>query len=310
MKIFHREIGEGKNNLIIIHGLYGCSDNWISIARKLSSACAKTPVSDAKSSFSRLAKAEDPPFTGVNEESSDKHNEENGVLAQRLSSDFKIYIPDIRNHGKSFWSEKNDYDSLVGDLRRFILDLNIKSPIIMGHSMGGKIAMKFTASYPEIVKKLIIIDISPANTDPFQKHGEHSHSEIIKILNNINLSQIKNTSEAIELLKKKFNSENFARFMLKNISKENGIMKWKINITAINKAIHEIMEETPNESARIYNPALFIKGGASQYVTTKGEKMIKTIFLNSQIKVIPETSHWLHVEEPEKLVRIIKDFAN
>ncbi|RYX99620.1 alpha/beta fold hydrolase, partial [bacterium] len=138
MKLFFKKLGEGKP-IIILHGLFGSSDNWLTISKK---------------------------------------------LADRYS----IYLLDVRNHGQSPHSDDHSYQAMVGDLSEFIRDNNIEKPIIIGHSMGGKIAMNFAVDHPEVPEKIVVVDIAP-------KMYQHENKSNLEAMLAINLEEIKNLAD-------------------------------------------------------------------------------------------------------------------
>ncbi len=167
-KLNYRKFGEGEP-LIIMHGLFGSSDNWVSIARELMQYCM-------------------------------------------------VYVIDLRNHGASPHLPEHNYNVMVNDLVEFMNDNDIGQATIMGHSMGGKVAMFFTALYPERVKKLVVIDISP-RTCKFDKEDDlvADHRFILEKLESFNLQYIKSRSEINLQLTKVIPSAGVRQFLLKNI---------------------------------------------------------------------------------------------
>ncbi len=258
MELFFRKYGTSKQNVIILHGLYGSSDNWVSIAKILS-----------------------------------KH--------------FSVFIPDQRNHGQSPKSNEFNYTVLINDLNNFINKNKITNPIIIGHSMGGKVAMYFNYSYPDIAKKLIIIDIAPK--DYSNDKNNEFHKKIISFMLRLNLNDFNNRKDLSMFIFDKIKDKRLTHFILKNIKRDRNNFSWKINIDVINSELQNILSEDYNKKIKnILTPTLFIKADKSDYIKTSDFSLIKNIFTNSNIITINDTSHWIHSEKPDELCNLILNF--
>ncbi len=262
MKLFYRKYGEGFP-LIILHGLYGCSDNWVSIGKE-------------------------------------------------LSKTFKVFIPDLRNHGHSPHSNEHNYRVMTTDLIEFMNSHSIEKAILLGHSMGGKIAMNFSLSYPERVTKMIILDIAPKTYSFNDDIKTNNHKKIINTLLNFDLTKFDNRKDIfIEFAKTNLQS-NFQKFLLKNIYRDkNNNFSWRINIKAINENLSELMSGLEKELSTSNNlPCLFIKAENSNYILENDYALIKRLFPNSNIIIIKNATHWLHIEYPKLIVKNILDFTS
>lgn len=250
MKLFHREFGEGQP-LIIVHGLFGSSDNWLSIAKELSG--------------------------------------------------FKVYLPDLRNHGQSPHSDVFTYEAMSEDLNEFLSDHAIDNPVIAGHSMGGKAVMKFAVDHPGLLEKLILVDIAPRF---YKRH----HDTILEGLNSIDPLKIQSRQEADEILSKYESSFPVRQFLLKNLSREGDSFYWKFNLPVLTEQIENVGKAL-EEDKSFTKPALFIKGERSKYITDSDVPMIKKIFPASEINVIKNAGHWVHAEQPAAFVEAVRQFV-
>jgi len=263
-KLNFRKLGEGEP-LIIMHGLYGSSDNWVSIARE-------------------------------------------------LMTNFSVYIIDMRNHGASPHLPDHNYQVMTNDLIEFMNENEIYSSIILGHSMGGKVAMFFTAMNPERVKKLVIVDISPRSYNLEKGDNQVTHHEqILDGLSSINLANIENRVQVDDALAQTIESQRIRQFLLKNLRRNrDGSYHWKINIDVLKQNLPSVLIglEDEKEELNIYsNPTLFIKGENSDYINTTDEKMIKEYFSKSKIITINNASHWVHAEKPDEFIKAVKEFV-
>ena len=153
-------------------------------------------------------------------------------IAKTLSIDYQVHILDQRNHGKSFQNEIHNYDEMSYDLYEYIKSHQIKSPIILGHSMGGKTAMCFALKYPELLKKLIIVDIAP-------KNYENNYNSLIQKLIEINNAKLDSRKEAYFMLQKTNIDNHTVQFLLKNLFWNNKKLEFRFNLTALNASIEE-----------------------------------------------------------------------
>lgn len=254
MKLFYRNFGSGQP-IIVLHGLFGISDNWI-------------------------------PF---------------GKLMAKKN--FNVFIPDLRNHGQSPHCFTFNYQSLLQDLVDFINDNKIHNPIILGHSMGGKIAMLYALEYTSKVSKLIVVDVS-LRTYTKKTH----HIALVNAMLSIDFSIAKTRAEIEKQLLPEISDERIRNFLMKNIKrKDKNSYEWKINMESIYNNIDLIYEGINIESV-FDGPTIFIRGGISTYVSVDDYPKIKKHFPNSKIHTIEDASHWVQVDAPEQFVSIIDGF--
>lgn len=252
MQLFSRELGEGKQELIILHGLFGSCDNWLT--------------------FSKL-----------------------------LSDRYKIYLLDQRNHGRSPWDNGFDYNLMADDLLEFITQHRLSNPIIIGHSMGGKAAMRFASKYPDMIKKLVVVDIGP-------KYYKPHHQRYLAALHALVLTQINNRVEAEEKISQFIPENDVKQFLLKNLYRtDEGAFAWRMNLEVITKNIDNIGEGL-DANIKFRSPTLFVRGGKSDYITEDDLIMIKWMFPNSQVVTIPECGHWVQAEKPQQLSELLVEF--
>lgn len=263
MKLFKREFGTGEP-LIVLHGLYGSSDNWIS-------------------------------------------------LAGQFQKNFRVILVDQRNHGNSPHSEVHTYDSMADDLFELFQDNGIANAYILGHSMGGKVALRFAQKYPMQVKALIIVDIAPWAYDlPLSPDyaWENEHVRIISGLNAIPIKTISRRSEADAILSYTIASEQVRNFLLKNLKHEkDGTFSWKLNIKALKANLPHLMGSVLNGNADIQGTKiLFLRGELSNYIPLEKIEKLKHLFPNSEVVTIRNTSHWIHAENPKEFIESVNKF--
>jgi len=214
-------------------------------------------------------------------------------ISKKLAKDnYEVHLPDARNHGKSPHSKHFSYELMNQDLKTYFNDHNLKNVILIGHSMGGKTAMHFASKYPEFVKKLIVVDISP-------KHYQPHHDDILDSLKQLQSNKLNSRTEAEEILKAKIKDQGVRLFLLKNLKRESdNTLSLKPNIDAFSNNRDEIGKSLP-ENYSFDGPTLFIKGENSSYIQNEGFKEIAIHFSNFKIESIHNSGHWVHAENPD-----------
>jgi len=256
MQLFHRKFGNpGDQPVIILHGLFGISDNWVSYGKRIA------------------------------------------------QEGFEVFIVDMRNHGQSPQSDTFNYLALIIDLFDFIDDHDIDCPILIGHSMGGKVAMRFALENPIMVKKLVVVDITMKAYGP-RPH----HQKIIRAMKSVDLSTVKNRREVEEQLAPLIPEIRIRQFILKNLHRKNdNSFEWRIYLPGIETNL-DAMFDAIDTIIKFDKPTLFIKGGASDYILLEDFEQIRYNFPNAEIVTIEGTSHWVHVEAAEKFYLLTSGF--
>ena len=216
---------------------------------------------------------------------------------------FQTHMLDMRNHGKSFHSDEFSYEVMCQDVLEYCQEHNLRKVSIIGHSMGGKVAMLFATIYPERVEKLIIADIGP-------KYYAPHHQDILAGLNAVDFS-IKPSRIVVEETLFPFIQDFGTRqFLMKNLYwVEPGQLAFRFNLDVFNRKIDQIGTVLP-ENAHFDKPTLFIRGGNSKYILDTDIPEINKHFPNFELTTIPNVGHWLHAENPklffEETARFLK----
>lgn len=258
MQLFFRRYGDINNpSIIILHGLFGVSDNWVSFARRLS------------------------------------------------MEGFNVWALDQRNHGRSPQSPNFNYLALTDDLFDFIDEHEIEDPIIIGHSMGGKVAMRFALENPHLVKKMLIVDITMKAYGP-----RDNHKDIIKAMKAVDFSKVE-TRQDVENQVSPFIPEiRIRQFIMKHLRRTEGNQfEWQINIGGIEPNLDQMFDAIDTIN-KFNKPALFIRGGASDYILPGDYDQIRYNFPRAEIITIEGASHWVHVEAAERFYTLAFGFVS
>lgn len=205
---------------------------------------------------------------------------------------FQVHMIDLRNHGKSFHSDEFNYTVMSNDILEYCQQHNLSDVSIIGHSMGGKVAMLFATAHPEMVEKLIVADIGP-------KYYAPHHQDILAGLNAVDFSTKPDRTQVEEILYPFISDFDTRQFLMKNLYwKQPGQLAFRFNLPVFNAKIETIGEALPDAS-HFDKPTLFIRGGNSRYILDSDFAEIKKHFPNTGFATIPNAGHWLHAENPK-----------
>lgn len=250
MELFHRIYGEGKP-MVILHGLFGFSDNWQS-------------------------------------------------QAKIFSAYFQVITVDLRNHGHSPWSDEFSYELMAEDVNDLLLQLNIEKCILIGHSMGGKVAIHFAQKFETKIEKLIVVDMG------IKKYPPH-HQHILEALHSLPLDELKTRNEAAAILREKLQNEGVVQFLLKNLYWQDKKLTWRMNLPLLELKMDEILAAAP--AVPVHLPSLFIRGGLSNYILDEDWENIENLFSDAELITIPDAGHWVHAEKLDDFTENVLKFC-
>lgn len=225
------------------------------------------------------------------------------TIAKALAETHTVYIVDQRNHGRSPHFSTMSYALMAEDLKEFMESHWIFKAHIIGHSMGGKTAMQFAADHPEMVDKLVIVDIGP-------QAYPGGHQEIFDALFALDLKKLDSRKEAAALLKPKIPDAGVRQFLLKNLTrdKSNGY-RWKMNLPVIYENYNDILRAIEPD-VHFERKTLFIRGGKSNYIRDQDIPVIKSKYPSAKVTTIEKAGHWVHAEAPEAFLQAVQAFLN
>lgn len=252
--LHYKSFGQGQP-VIILHGLFGSSRNWQTIARK-------------------------------------------------LADSYQVTVVDLRNHGQSDHVNSMTYFDMAEDISHLIKLSGLKNVSIIGHSMGGKVAMITSLLYKEIVANLVVIDIAPVKYS-------HTYEKLFLAMKSMPLGNIKNRKDAELYLDEKINDAWLTQFLLQNLISTDQGYQWQINLSAIELNISDINQFPKIDDNNKYdNQSLFIGGVNSEFIRPEFHAKIYRHFPGAKIKMIENAGHMLHVEQPVETLNSIKSFLD
>jgi pimeloyl-ACP methyl ester carboxylesterase len=225
-----------------------------------------------------------------------------GVIARGLSRHARVLSMDLRNHGDSPHDPRMDYPTMAADISETMASLGVPKAAVAGHSMGGKVAMMLALTRPAVVEKLIVMDIAPV------AYGRHGYAAYVEAMKRIPLTNEINRKAASEMLAPAIPESSMRLFLLSNlVLGENP--HWRFGLEEIGGAMPNLVKwHLPPDAAPYPGPALFLRGGNSDYVPPEAEAPIRELFPNARIETIPNAAHWLHAEQPKVVLAALEVF--
>ncbi len=231
-----------------------------------------------------------------------------GGIARRLQDDWQIHALDQRNHGSSPHTETMDYPAMASDVIAYMDRQGIEKACILGHSMGGKVAMQVALQAPARVERVIVADIAPVSYKP-------RHDAILEGLKSIDLNAVASRQDADQRLAEQVDALATRQFLLKNLERvprdeqlEGGpLFRWRLNLPVID-ACYGNLSQAPEGDGPYQGPVLFLKGADSAYIQEKHRESIQQLFPAAELRVIQDTGHWLHAEKPDTFAALCRRF--
>lgn len=223
------------------------------------------------------------------------------TFGKKLAEFYQVFLIDQRDHGKSPHTSDFDYQLLANDLKSFMDQQGLSKVKLIGHSMGGKTIMQFAMDYPELIEKMIVVDIGV-------KQYTGGHEDIIQALQSVPVSEIASRNEAEEILSQTIKEKGVRLFLMKNLSRNpEGGYRWKMNLDLLERNYPVIMSWNLLENYSEVN-SLFVKGGNSKYILEKDATGIYAVFPNADIQTIDDAGHWIHAEKPLELLNMVLSY--
>jgi len=223
-------------------------------------------------------------------------------IARMMESQYQSIVVDMRNHGRSPHDPEMNFKVMTDDILELMTDLNLDKVSLLGHSMGGKVAMQFTLLHPAMVDKLIVVDIAP-------KYYAPHHDAVIEAIGSIDPKLLTDRTGAENVLARFLgNDQSTIQFLMKNLSRlPEGGFEWKPNMPVIIDAYYHLIKDvTPTEPFK--GPVLFVRGEKSRYILDDDIPHIKDLFPNSSLVTIPGAGHWVHADTPETFTKTVLAF--
>ncbi|XOV77707.1 MAG: alpha/beta fold hydrolase [Aestuariibacter sp.] len=223
-----------------------------------------------------------------------------GVIAKQLQQQFQVISIDLPDHGRSPHSNQFSYQQYAQSIVDTLDSLQIGECHLLGHSMGGKVAMTIALSNAKRVKKLLVADIAPVKYEP-------RHDNVFKALTAVDLDNISSRTEADKQMAQYVEEIGVRQFLLKSLEKTDTGFRWRFNLNMLQRD-YESLSAGMDSSNSFDKPTLFVKGGNSNYISEAHQQAILQLFPRANAKIINDTGHWLHAEKPFVFAGIAERF--
>ncbi|MDP8567297.1 alpha/beta fold hydrolase [Methylophilus aquaticus] len=220
-----------------------------------------------------------------------------GSIARQLAQHYQVISVDLRNHGRSPHHASQTYADMAADVLAVCDSLGITQMHLLGHSLGGKVAMQFATQYPERLHSLMVVDMA-------MRAYADAHTSLLDAMLALDVSQLTTRSEADKALTAAIDDVMVRQFLLTNLVKVEDQLQWRINLPAL-KANYVHFQAAL--AAHFENPSLFIRGAHSEYVHAKDMAEIQHHFTRAEFVTLP-TGHWVHAEQPQLFTQALQDF--
>ncbi len=223
-----------------------------------------------------------------------------GAIARGLAPQFRVVSLDLRNHGDSPHDAAMSYPIMADDVAETIATLGITTAVLAGHSMGGKIAMHVALAHPGLITKLAVLDIAPVTY-------MHGYDDFAAAMQALPLTSSLTRSAADAALAAAIPEPTYRAFLLNNLIL-GGQPRWRVGLDEIRAAMPEMLKWQDPLSAPFPNPALFLRGGNSDYLRESSHEKITALFPHVTIKTIENAAHWLHADQPKAVIAALQEF--
>jgi esterase len=223
-------------------------------------------------------------------------------IARALATQIEVWLVDLRNHGRSPHADEMSYPALANDVLELLDSERLSPAIILGHSLGGKVAMRLALQEPARVAGLIVADIAPVTYSDRFYH-------MVKLLQDLPLAEITSRVDADAWLGQWIGDGRLRQFLLQNLEFAEGAYRWRVNLAAIARSLPEVFGFPDVPEGRAYlGPCLFIHGALSNFVRPEHDAVIKAWFPQAVIETLPEAGHWLHADQPQAFIALVEAF--
>ncbi len=222
-------------------------------------------------------------------------------VVKRLQEDYRLILPDLRNHGRSPHHPQMDYPAMAGDLLALLDRLELENASLVGHSMGGKAAMWLALNQPERVGRLLVGDIAPVGYP-------NRFAEIFAGLCELPLASLPSRESADQRLARRVPNDAVRQFLLQNLVRQPAGWAWRFNLPVLSGSIDALAGFPPDQGLSYAGETMFLYGERSDYVKPEYRETIERLFPHARLRILPGVGHWLYAEQPEAFSRVVRAF--
>jgi len=222
-----------------------------------------------------------------------------GTIAKHFAQHYQVITVDLRNHGRSPHSDSQTFPEMAADVAETLDALGIDRVHLIGHSLGGKVAMQFASLYAERIHTLTVVDIAT-------RAYADAHTHLIDAMQALNVQQMSSRQAAEQALSAQIPSLMVRQFLLTNLVKHENQLHWRIPLSALKANYRHFQAALAAHSPR---PTLFIRGARSDYVRESDIADMQQQFTQATFVTL-HTDHWVHAEQPQLFIQAIEDFLS
>ena len=227
------------------------------------------------------------------------------MIARALIDEYQVHSLDLRNHGRSPDADHMSFSDMAGDVLAYMDGAGLSKVHVLGHSLGGKVAMQVALIAPDRVDRLIVADIAPVAY-------QGNHNAVFAGLRAVDLATLQSRRDAESVLAEHIEEEGVRQFILKSLYRdENKQFQWRMNVQGLEDCYEELRQGLRVEPGQQFTGSvLFIKGELSRYIMPEHRETVASLFPHAELKMIQKTGHWLHAEKPVAFNRLVLNFLS
>jgi pimeloyl-ACP methyl ester carboxylesterase len=222
-------------------------------------------------------------------------------VVRRLQDRYRLIVPDLRNHGRSPHSKRMDYPAMVLDVSWLLERLELQSCDLIGHSMGGKVAMWLALTQPDRVGRLVVADVAPVDYT-------HRFETLFTGLWAVDLTGLTDRQAADRQLAAYVEDRQVRGYLLQNLIKRSDGWSWRMNLPVLEREIATLAGFPPLHGKSFPGDALFIYGGNSSYVQADSFPSIRAGFPFARMRALAGAGHWIYADQPDGFIQALEAF--
>lgn len=229
-----------------------------------------------------------------------------GATVRAMQPHVRAVLVDLPNHGASAWTDVVDYGQMADAVAEHLrTGVAADGPVhVVGHSMGGKTAMTLALAHPELVDRLVVVDVSPSGSD-----GGSEFEHLLGALSHIDLATVESLGDADGQLAREVPQRSLRGFLLQNLRRDgSGRLAWQANLEVLRRDLPVITGEIPHDEATFDGPVLWVGGSESDYITDEDEPLMRRLFPQTRRVTIKDANHWVHSRQPEVFAEVVRQF--
>jgi pimeloyl-ACP methyl ester carboxylesterase len=226
------------------------------------------------------------------------------TIAKQLADTHRVFALDLRNHARSPWADRMSFEEMAGDVAAFIERHALSRPAVIGHSLGGKVAMRLALTRAGLVERLVVVDVAPIAY-------AHTLGSFVEAMQEVDLATVRQRADADRQLERTIPDAAIRGFLLQNLVKSDTGYAWRVHLEAIALNMPELLGFAPPAAEAIYGgPTLFVAGGNSRYLQPEHWPLIERLFPEAELAVIAGAGHWVHAERPAEFLDRVRAFLS